>query len=159
MVEPGVDDPLRVARHETGFAQGVDLFLHILHQLDGKLHGEILPRHDALHHHVLQVGGHRIRGYEPAVHAQPVGQVVQRPFHVGIVLQAPAHDGDVGRILVDVEDAHALKLFGQVARHVERAQVDLAESLESIAHEHVVLPHDLRRAAREVDGHSGLLAA
>ena len=63
------------------------------------------------------------------------------------------------RVLVDLEDAHLLELGGQVARHVERALLDLLEALEAVAHQHVVLAHDLRRGAREVDGHRGLLAA
>ena len=82
MVEAGADDALGVAGDELGLVQGVDLLLHVLDQLDGQLHGEVGTGHDTLHRGVLHVGRHRVRGHQPAAHAQAVGQVVERPLRI-----------------------------------------------------------------------------
>jgi hypothetical protein len=78
----------------------------VLEQAFGQVAAEVLLHHDALHHQVPAVPGHRVGGHQPAALAELVGQIVEaeaRALRV-LLVHLPAEDRDVVALLVHARE-------------------------------------------------------
>jgi hypothetical protein len=122
----------------------VGLVADVVQQVLREVAAEAVAADDAHHRLALELARERIRGDEPSLDAQPLGEVVQRPLVRVARLQPPGEHGDVAAVGEELEGVDLAHLVGQVARDILRRLLDRGVAGTAQAEEAVVLQEHLR---------------
>lgn len=132
--------------------------LHVLNEVVGHPHPEVGADDDPLDFNLVEVLGQWVGRHLPALHCQTIGQVVEGPLVILVLLVAVADNRQAATVVDDFKEAELFDLLGQVNGDVVGPLVDVVVAFKAVTDEVLILSDDLRGPAGEVDRHRWHLA-
>src|SRR5215203_4924542 len=128
--------------------------LQIVQEYVGGVPAVTVPDYHPQRYEIFPVLGERVSGHLPAALAHPARDVEGRiPFH--LVPKLESEDGELATVGYELEGTELRDSAGDVGSHVPALLLHAPVALETEPEEVVVLSHDLRARAREVQRKRG----